>query len=258
MLYLKAGGAEYPAAITGREIDRDWDGRASKTVTLQMTYAEAAQLFADGLAWSVVEKQPDEAGTEQTVRETDCSSYCVAGPITDYRDGSIAVKMGMRTEEEQTEQEKLAAEQTTAALLGMEAYAAVDQAKAQALRTAIETASAKLDDKDASTAPELFPQLKGDGSLIKAGTRINWSGIIKRAAVDLWDTAENTPEKAPALWEDISYRQGYRIIPETITAGLAFAKGEKGWWNGELYESLLEANVWTPAVNPSGWTKTEV
>lgn len=250
MLYLKTGGREYPAVIAGKQIDRDWDGRASKTITLQMTYAEAAQLFTDGLVWSVVEKQPDEDGAEQTVRETDQSSYCVAGPITDFRDGTLAVKMGMQTEEER-------AEQTAAALMGMETYAAVDAEKAKALRAAIETASAKLDDKDASTTPELFPQLKGDGSLVKAGTRINWDGTVKRAAADLWDTAENTPEKAPTLWEDISYRQGYRIIPETITAGLAFAKGEKGWWNGELYESLLGANVWTPAVNPSGWTKTE-
>lgn len=38
-------------------------------------------------------------------------------------------------------------------------------------------------------------------------------------------------------------------------AGRAFAKGEKGWWNDELYESLLAANVWTPAVNPDGWKK---
>lgn len=250
MLYLKTGGREYPAVIAGKQIDRDWDGRASKTITLQMTYAEAAQLFTDGLVWSVVEKQADEDGAEQTVRETDQSSYCVAGPITDFRDGTLAVKMGMQTEEER-------AEQTAAALMGMETYAAVDAEKAKALRAAIETASAKLDDKDASTTPELFPQLKGDGSLVKAGTRINWGGIVKRAAVDLWDTAENTPELAPTLWEDIRYRQGYRIIPETITAGLAFAKGEKGWWNGELYESMLGANVWTPAVNPSGWTKTE-
>ena len=102
MLYLKAGNTEYPAVITGREIDRDWDGRASKTIALQMTYAEAAQLFTDGLVWSVAEKQPDEDGAEQMVRETDCSSYCVAGPITDYRDGSIAVKMGKYTQLELT------------------------------------------------------------------------------------------------------------------------------------------------------------
>jgi hypothetical protein len=97
VLYLKAGNMEYQASITGKEIDRDWDGRASKTVTLQMTYAEAAQLFTDGLVWSVVEKQPDEDGTEQTMRENDCSGYCVAGPITDNRDGTCTCKMGKKT-----------------------------------------------------------------------------------------------------------------------------------------------------------------
>mgnify|MGYP007028187253 CR=1 FL=1 len=56
-------------------------------------------------------------------------------------------------------------------------------------------------------------------------------------------------------WEDICYKQGFRIIPDTITAGLAFAKGEKGWWGNDLYESLLESNVWTPAAYPSAWQK---
>ena len=98
MIYLKVQENEYPAYISGRLIDRDWDGRASKSITLAMTHAQAAQLFTDGLVWSVVEKQPDEDGAEQTVRETDQSSYCVAGPITDFRDGTLAVKMGGYTQ----------------------------------------------------------------------------------------------------------------------------------------------------------------
>ena len=121
------------------------------------------------------------------------------------------------------------------------------------LRSVAEHAAASLDDKTASTAPVLFRRLRQDGALVSAGTRINWNGTIKRAAVDLWDTAENTPDAAPALWEDIGYREGYRIIPETITAGASFARDELGWWDGTLYRSLLDANVWTPDANPSGW-----
>ena len=124
---------------------------------------------------------------------------------------------------------------------------------ARAMRRMIEQGAAVLDDRTVSTAPEALPRLRQDGSLIKAGERINWGGTIKRAAVDLWDTAENTPDAAPALWEDIEYREGYRIIPETITAGTAFAMDELGWWGGTLYRSLLDANVWTPDANPSGW-----
>ena len=108
-----------------------------------------------------------------------------------------------------------------------------------------------------SLHPDLFPRLKGDGSLVKAGTHINWGGTIKRAAVDLWDTDTNNPDNAPALWEDIEYRQGYRIIPDTITAGTAFAKDEYGWWEDRLFKSLIDANVYTPEQYPAGWEVVE-
>ena len=125
--------------------------------------------------------------------------------------------------------------------------------KARKMRAAMETAAVSLDDATASTAPELFPRLKGDGSLIKSGTRVFYGGKLKRAAVDLWDNAESTPEAAPTLWEDVLYRDGIRAIPETITAGLAFTKGERGWWGDKLYKSKLAANVYTPEQYPTGW-----
>lgn len=124
---------------------------------------------------------------------------------------------------------------------------------ARAQRKAIEAAVPSLDDKTASTSPSLFPRLTESGELVKAGTRINWNGTLKRAAVDLWDTAENNPDNAPTLWEDIAYREGIRIIPETITPGTAFAKDELGWWGEVLYKSLIDANVWTPDAYPTGW-----
>lgn len=127
------------------------------------------------------------------------------------------------------------------------------RAEALKLRKIVETAAVSLDDKTASEGAMLFPRLKQDNSLIAAGTRINWNGTVKRAAVDLWDTAENAPDTAPALWEDLAYRDGIRIIPKTITVGTAFAKDELGWWGEELYRSLLDANVWTPAEHSAGW-----
>lgn len=125
--------------------------------------------------------------------------------------------------------------------------------KARKLRPYIVQASASLDDASASNAAELFPALKQDGSLVRAGTRINWHGTIKRAANDLWDTEQNNPDNAQTLWEDIAYKQGYRIIPETITAGTAFAKDECAWWGETLYRSMIDANVYTPAAYPAGW-----
>ena len=122
--------------------------------------------------------------------------------------------------------------------------------RARKMRPYIEQAASALDDKTVSLAPELLGTLTGDGSLVKAGTRINWHGKIKKAAVE-----QNTPDKASTLWEDVQYRGGYRIIPEVITSALAFAKGEKGWWDDKLYESLMDGNVFTPTVAPTAWKK---
>lgn len=133
----------------------------------------------------------------------------------------------------------------------------VDKQEAQTIRGLIETAAEGLDDATASQAPTLFPSLKEDGSLVRAGTRINWKGVVMRAAVDLWDTADNNPDKAPDLWEDLPYIDGIRIIPDVITVGLAFSKGERGWWYGELYESTADNNVYTPEQYPDNWKLVE-
>lgn len=121
------------------------------------------------------------------------------------------------------------------------------------LRAAIVQGSTSLDDKTASTAPDMFPRLKGDGSLVSAGTRINWNGVVKKATADLWDTPANSPDVAPTLWVDINYKDGYRIIPETITVTEAFAKDECGWWGDTLYRSTVDNNVYTPAQYSLNW-----
>ena len=118
-------------------------------------------------------------------------------------------------------------------------------------------AAKSLDDQTASTAAELFPHRKLDGSLIKANTRVNENGTVLRAAVDLWDTEQNSPQSAPTLWEALAYRDGYRIIPKVITVTSQFAKGERGWWKDVLYESLIDANVYTPEQYPAGWQEVE-
>lgn len=127
----------------------------------------------------------------------------------------------------------------------------LDKARLQRKNIILSTAS--LEDKEASLTPELFGRLNQNNELIKAGTRINWNGTLKRASVDLWDVEESNPDNAPTLWEDIEYKDGIRIIPEVITPGTAFMKEELGWWENVLYKSLIDNNVWTPIANPNGW-----
>lgn len=116
---------------------------------------------------------------------------------------------------------------------------------------------ANANDALASIAVDVYPELNEDGELIKSGTRIKWNGVLKRAAVDLWDTKENNPENAPTLWEDLDYVDGYRVISDVITVGTAFSMNERGWWKGSLYQSNIANNVYTPEQYPAGWKLVE-
>ena len=106
MTYVKINGTTYPAVINGKHIDREWNDRESKTITLEMAYTDAIGIFGDGLAWSILMdvEQEQEDGSVVTVQEEyDNSDYSMAGSITDNRDGTLAVKMGKPTKIEMLE-----------------------------------------------------------------------------------------------------------------------------------------------------------
>ena len=111
-IYVEINGVQYPASITGKLSDKDWDGRASKAITLEMSYSDAINLFTDDVKWSIVQDIEEEVEeiNEETGETThklvtkqefyDNSEYNVAGEIIDHRNGSITVKMGKLTAEE--------------------------------------------------------------------------------------------------------------------------------------------------------------
>ena len=106
MTYAKINGTTYAAVINGKHIDREWNDRESKTITIEMAYADAIALFVDGLAWSIlmdVEKEQEDGSIVTVQEEYDNSDYSMAGSITDNRDGTLAVKMGKPTQIETLE-----------------------------------------------------------------------------------------------------------------------------------------------------------
>lgn len=122
------------------------------------------------------------------------------------------------------------------------------------LRSLIEKASTSLTDKEASEGADLFPRLKGEGSLVEYGTRINWHGTIKRASVDLWDTVENDPDHAPDLWDDIDYREGLRVLSGPISASTPVQVDEICWYKDERWRNTLGVpSVYLPDEYPAGW-----
>lgn len=120
MIYVKINDTLYPATITGELKDWNWGERPSKSITVEMSHAEADALFVDGAALSMVirEEVPtvklDENGmpvmsadglfvqtdTETRETEVDFSDYDLAGDLIDHRNGKITAKMGKHTADE--------------------------------------------------------------------------------------------------------------------------------------------------------------
>jgi hypothetical protein len=109
MTFIKIDDVLYPAKIDGKMRDLDWDNRESKAITLEMDYATASAMFVYGLAWSIVQEDEvpvydengEQTGTETKMDEYDNSEFCLAGDITDHRDGTVTCKMGKLTDLEE-------------------------------------------------------------------------------------------------------------------------------------------------------------
>ena len=107
MIFVKIGDKKYNATLS----NINWHGRETKSIKVEMSYNEAAELFVDDAEWSVVSvfeytkemlDEHNEVVEEQVIEEheTDCSEFSIAGEIIDHRDGFVTVKMSKQTAEE--------------------------------------------------------------------------------------------------------------------------------------------------------------
>lgn len=231
-IHIKVNNTEYPAAISGANNDRTWDGRDTKIITLTMTHAEVAALLPDNTPWSIVQRDTvpkyDEQGkptgeTKEVVNEYDNSEYSLAGDITDHRDGTVSIKMGKPTESELSEA-------TVTALVGQ----SITPQRAARLRPVIEQASASLSDGEAAKSPELFPRWADHiGETVKPGDRrsdMDESGVLHVYRVNKGQghtTQENwPPHSTPAMWTIINVdHAGTQDDPIPAARGMEYTYG---------------------------------
>jgi hypothetical protein len=231
-IYIKVNNTEYPAEINGNPKDRSWGERDTKTITLTMTSAEVAALLPNNTPWSIIQRemvdvlneQDQPTGeTKEVVNEYDNSEYSLAGEITDYRDGTVSVKMGKPTESELSEA-------TVTALVGQ----SITPQRAVALRPVIEQASTSLSDGEAAKSPELFPRWADHiGETVKPGDRrsdMDESGVLHvykvREGQGHTTQADWAPHLTPALWVvvDVTHA-GTQDDPIPAARGMEYTYG---------------------------------
>lgn len=230
--FIKVDGQEYPVTHIYNYKDRNWDMRETQTIYLTMTHDEAAALLPSGTPWSIAQRETqdvlDEQGqptgeTKEVATEEDMSAYSLAGEITDYRDGSVSIKMGKPTE----------AENAVSAVVALTGEV-VTVARAAELRPMIEQASASLSDGEATKSPELFPRWADHiGEVVAPGDRmsdVDNDGILHVYRVNdghgHTTQADWPPHSTPAMWTIIDLEHaGTQDDPIPAARGMEYTYG---------------------------------
>lgn len=70
--------------------------------------------------------------------------------------------------------------------------------------------------------------------------------------------AEWTPDATPSLYKKIGVTEsGYPEWVQPLGASDAYNTGDVVSYNGVLYRSLVDGNVWAPDAYPAGWEVVE-
>ena len=232
-IYIKVNNTEYPATVDGNRTDRNWGDRDTKTIHLTMSHDEAAALLPDNTPWSIIQRGTvdvlDEQGqptgeTKEVVNEYDNSEYSLAGEITDYRDGTVSIKMGKPTD----------AENAVGAVVAL-AGDPVTLMRAMALRPVIEAAAVSLSDGEAAKSPELFPRWADHiGEVVKPGDRrsdTDVDGVLRvyKVREGKGHTTQESwpPHLTPAMWVvvDVTHA-GTQDDPIPASRGMEYEYGK--------------------------------
>ena len=112
-----------------------------------------------------------------------------------------------------------------------------------------------LSDAQALQVPMLFDEFDGNGVAYEVGKRVLYNGILYKVIQAHTSQASWTPVAAPSLFA--------KVINETIDGSIPefeqpdstnpYMKGDRVIFNGKVYESLIDNNVYSPEAYPAGW-----
>lgn len=131
--------------------------------------------------------------------------------------------------------------------------------EARAMRASIDSITADMPDEKAIENTVLFKQWNGNGVNYTAGERISYNGVLYSVLHSHTSQPDWNPEVAVSLFAKVLAPDPDKPQPwEKPDSTNPYNKGDKViWTDGEIYESLIDGNVWSPEEYPAGWKKVE-
>lgn len=109
----------------------------------------------------------------------------------------------------------------------------------------------------ASMSTAQFPALPAIGEWCEINSVYAY-GVNKAKCLQSHNRMQYALEDTPALWQVIVTVVGYPVWVQPEGAHDAYKKGDRVHFpkiTDPVYESLIDANVWSPIVYPAGWKK---
>lgn len=116
-----------------------------------------------------------------------------------------------------------------------------------------------ISDDVALKIPDVFPDWNGGGVEYKKDTKITYNGVLYKVLQDHTSQASWTPDTAPSLFAKVLVTGDEDTPPEwqQPDSTNAYMIGDRVTFEGHVYESLIDNNVWKPTDYPQGWKLIE-
>lgn len=179
---------------------------------------------------------------------------CEVGYIVDFKEG-VGLVLTHPPDITHTENEALAAEakaklhKLSIDAMMMSLAGSPTTSQAEEYKTVIKDVS----DDVALLIPEVYPVWSGNGVEYKKDMRVTYNSVLYKVLQDHTSQETWIPTDAPSLFAKVL--TSTETIPdwEQPTAENAYMTGDKVRYNGKVYESLIDNNVWKPDEYPAGW-----
>ena len=114
-----------------------------------------------------------------------------------------------------------------------------------------------ISDGAALKVPELFPHWSGNSKEYVKGDKVLYNDVLYKVLQNHTSQEGWTPTSAPSLFVKVLTSEGEILEWEQPSSTNPYMKGDKVKYNGKVYESLIDNNVWSPDGYPAGWKLIE-
>lgn len=131
--------------------------------------------------------------------------------------------------------------------------------KLEQLRRAVQFFTNTLTDEQALEVATVYPKYEVGknykiGDYFTEGKNSVGDPQLYKVIQDHTSAIEWTPEESPTLYEPIGLnKNGYPVYSKPSGAHDAYNTGDIVDYNGKLYKSLIDGNVYSPEEYPAGW-----